>query len=225
MEIIPYFDKLMTCIHCQKDFTTTKIRKSTIKLEHTDSDFRAVYKTVNPMYYNVFVCEHCGLAFTEDFSKYFAPGSADMLKKRICDHWEPHSFSGERSLIQAIQTYQLAIICGEIKKEKHIILAGLALRTAWLYREQDKTEWELRFLESAREEYIESYLVGDYAGSTMTELKVLFLVGELSRRLGDFTMATKYFSKIIEQQNTTTEISILKKTKAIWQEMRDNKKD
>ncbi|MBQ0138493.1 MAG: DUF2225 domain-containing protein [Kurthia sp.] len=223
MEITPYYNKQITCIHCGKNFTTTKIRKSTIKVLETESDFHQIYQGVNPLYYNVFVCEHCGLAFTSEFSTYFAPGTKEILVNRICSNWKPHSFNGERTLEQAIQSYQLAIICGEIKKESHVLLAGLALRTAWLYRELGKLDWESRFLESARAEYIDSYLHGDYQRTAMTEMKVLFLIGELSRRLNDSETATKYFSKIIEQQRSSTEIAIIKKTIEIWQEMRGEK--
>lgn len=223
MEITPYYDKQITCIHCNENFTTTRIRKSTIKVIETESDFHQIYKGVNPLFYNVYVCEHCGVSFTNDFSTYFAPGTKEMLVSRICENWTPHSFNGERTIEQAIQAYQLAIICGEIKKESHVLLAGLALRTAWLYRESGKLEWEQRFLESSRDEYINSFLHGDYQRTSMTEMKVLFLVGELSRRLNDIETATKYFSKIIEQQRSSTEIAIIKKTKEIWQEMRGEK--
>lgn len=223
MEMIPYYDKKVNCIHCKKNFTTTKIRKSTTKITVTDTDFKPTYISVNPIFYNVFVCEHCGLAFTEDFSTYFPPGTKESIETRICQHWIPHSFSGERTLNQAIQSYQLAIICGEIKKEKHVLLAGLALKTAWLYREQGKTDWELRFLESARDEYVDCYLHGDYRGTAMSEMKVLYLIGELSRRIGDKETATKYFSRIIEQQRQSTEKRIIDMTKEIWQEMRSEK--
>lgn len=223
MEITPYYDKQITCIHCQKKFDTIKIRKSTVKIVEIESDFHPIYKDVNPLYYNVFVCEHCGLAFTKEFSTYYPPNTKENLETRICNNWQPHSFNGIRTLDQAIQAYQLAIICAEIKKEKSVLLAGLALRTAWLYREQEKFDWETRFLESSREKYIDSYLTGDYKGSAVTELKVLFLVGEISRRLGDIDTATKYFSKIIEQQRSSSEIDIITKTKEIWQEMRHEK--
>ncbi|VEI08682.1 DUF2225 domain-containing protein [Kurthia zopfii] len=220
MEITPYYDKQITCIHCKNNFNTTKIRKSTVKIVTSDTDFKSNYYSVNPTLYNVFVCEHCGLAFTEDFSNYFPPGTQESLQRRICDHWTKHSFNGERSLNQAIQAYQLAIICGEIKKEKHVVLAGLALRTAWLYREQEKFDWEMRFLESARDEYIECYLHGDYRGTPMTEIRVLYLIGELSRRINDEETAIKHFSKVIEKQRTTNETRIIQMTKDIWQEMR-----
>lgn len=220
MELIPYYNKAITCIHCKKSFKTTKIRKSSTKLTTTDSDFKPIYSDINLLYYHVFVCEFCGLSFTKDFSPYFPPGTKEMMQQRICAHWIPHSFNGERNLDQAIQSYQLAIICGEIKKEKHVVLAGLALKTAWLYRDQGKIDWELRFLESARDEYIECYLIGDYQGTSMTEFKVLYLIGELSRRIGDLATATKYFSRIIEQQRTSTELRIIQLTKDVWQEMR-----
>lgn len=221
MGITPYYDKEIKCINCKKSFKTTKVRKSSTKLTTTDSDFKPNYSDVNLLCYHVFVCEFCGLSFTKDFSTYFPPNTQEALQKRICAHWIPHSFNGERNLDQAIQSYQLAIICGEIKKEKHVVLAGLALKTAWLYREQCKKDWELRFLESARDKYIECYLIGDYHGTSMTEFKVLYLIGELSRRIGDLNTATKYFSRIIEQQRTSTEHRIIQLTKEIWQEMRN----
>ncbi|WP_336864059.1 DUF2225 domain-containing protein [Peribacillus frigoritolerans] len=28
---------------------------------------------VNPLYYNIFVCPHCGFSYSEDFSRYFPP--------------------------------------------------------------------------------------------------------------------------------------------------------
>src|SRR5690606_37916463 len=150
--------------------------KSTVKIVTSDTDFKSNYYSVNPTLYNVIVCEHCGLAFTEDFSNYFPPGTQETLQRSISDHWTKQSSNDECSLYQAIKSYQLAIFCGEIKKEKHVVLAGLALRTAWLYREQEKFDWEMRFLESARDEYIECYLHGDYRGTPMTEIRVLYLI-------------------------------------------------
>ncbi|MGW6662291.1 MULTISPECIES: DUF2225 domain-containing protein [Peribacillus] len=43
--------------------------------------------------------------------------------------------------------------CGALKKEKHIILAGICLQIAWLYRINKNKEQEERFLRFALKEY------------------------------------------------------------------------
>lgn len=221
MEVSPYYEKQMDCIHCKKKFKTTKIRTKMLKIGATDSDFRPVYENdVNGYFYNVYVCEHCGFAFTDDFTKYFMPGTSDTIEKQITAHWVHHDFSGERTPEQALQAYQLAIVSGQIKKEKHVTLAGLALRCAWIYRTLDQQAAELRFTRIARDQYIETFSTGDYSGSNMTEVRVAYLIAELSRRLDERETAIRYFSTVIEQQRTSNETKIIEMAKDAWNEMR-----
>ncbi|WP_412762735.1 DUF2225 domain-containing protein [Peribacillus frigoritolerans] len=85
-----------------------------------------------------FVCPHCGFSYSEDFSRYFPPTTMEIILEKVSSHWVPHHFSKEISIKDAINTYKLASYCGALKKEKHIILAGLCLRIAWLYRIKPK---------------------------------------------------------------------------------------
>ncbi|MDQ0881707.1 uncharacterized protein (DUF2225 family) [Peribacillus sp. V2I11] len=64
--------------------------------------------------------------------------------EKVSSQWIPHHFSKERSIKDAINTYKLASYCGALKKEKHIILAGIRLRIAWLYRINQTKEQEER---------------------------------------------------------------------------------
>ncbi|MDI2586483.1 DUF2225 domain-containing protein [Psychrobacillus sp. NEAU-3TGS] len=225
MEISPYYQKSIECLHCKKQFITTKVRSKFVKVESYASDFQPIYqnKEVNPLLYNIFVCEHCGASFTEEFSKYFAPGIKDEIQEKIANKWVPRSYGNERSIELGINTYKLGIIFGTIKKEKFINIAGLALRTAWLYRLQQKQTDELRFIEIARDRYVDSYSFGDYSGTQMSETKVLYLIAELSRRIGDVEYATRYFSKVIEKQSTSFEPKIVEMAKERWQEIREQK--
>lgn len=221
MEVSPYYEKQMDCIHCKKKFKTTKIRTKMLKIGATDSDFRPVYENdINGYFYNVYVCEHCGFAFTDDFTKYFMPGTSDTIEKQITTHWVHHHFSGERTPEQALQAYQLAIVSGQIKKEKHVTLAGLALRCAWIYRMLGQQNAEMRFMRIARDQYIEAFSTGDFSSSNMTEVRVAYLTAELSRRLDERDIAIRYFSTVIEQQRTSNETKIIEMAKDAWNEMR-----
>ena len=61
------------------------------------------------------------------------------------------------------------------------------------------------------------------SGTQMSETRVLYLIAELSRRIGDVEYATRYFSKVIEKQSTSLEPKIVEMAKERWQEIRENK--
>lgn len=223
MELTPYYDKDITCLHCKEIFPTTKVRTKFIKVVETASDFQPIYKEVNGIYYNVHVCEHCGFSFTDDFSKYFAPGTQELIQQEITNKWVHRSYNGERTVFQAMETYKLALVCGTLKKEKNVAMAGLALRLGWLYRSLNNEGQEERFLTLARDYYAESYSTGDYSGTQMSEIRMLYMIAELSRRIGDIDEATRNFSRIIEKQSTATEPKIIDMAKEQWQLIREEK--
>ena len=57
-------------------------------------------------------------------------------------------------------------------------------------------EEEKRFLTIARNFYNASYSEGDFAGTQMSETKVLYLIAELSWKIGDKDEAIKSFSRV-----------------------------
>ncbi len=225
MEITPFYEIQIECIHCKNKFPSFKVRTKFIKINHTESDFRPIYSdsNVNAFFYNVFVCEHCGFSFTEDFTKYFAPGVQGEIQKQITHKWVPHDFNGERTISQALQTYKLGLLSGTIKKEKFVTLAGLALRLAWIYRSLENTEQENRFLKMARDYYIESFSVEDYTGTQMTSLRIMYIIAELSFRINDLENATRFFSKVIEKQSIGGEAKLIDMAKEQWQLVRNER--
>ncbi|WP_421662592.1 DUF2225 domain-containing protein [Lysinibacillus telephonicus] len=226
MEISPYYEKKVDCLCCKKTFPTYKVRSKSIKVDHTDTDFCPIYSdsNVNALFYNIFVCEHCGFSFTEDFSKYFAPGTREVIEEQITKKWVPRSFNGERTIDQAIESYKLAFVSGMLKKEKAVSLAGLALRIGWLYRSLKNEEQENRFIKIARDQYIESFSTEDYKGTQMSDTRIMYMIAELSRRIGDLDDATRFFSKVIESQRIDGgEAKLVDLAKEQWQLVREQR--
>ncbi|WP_332648991.1 DUF2225 domain-containing protein [Lysinibacillus sp. 54212] len=225
MEISPFYEKKIDCLHCKKSFPTLKVRSKFVKVEDTGTDFQPMYAegNVQAMYYNVFVCEHCGFSFTEDFTKYFAPGVAEEIQKQITNNWVHHDFKGERTVFQAIQAYKLALLCANIKKEKFVAKAGLALRLAWLYRSLKNDGQEMRFMQIARDQYMESFSTEDYASTQMSGVRIMYMIAELSRRLGDYENSTRFFSRVIENQRVGGEAKLVEMAKEQWQLIRQER--
>lgn len=225
MEISPYYEKKIDCLHCKKSFPSLKVRTKMIKIDHTESDFQPIYaeNQVNALYYNVFVCQYCGFSFTEDFNKYFAPGVKEQIDAKISNNWIPHSFKGERTVFDAIQAYKLALLCATIKKEKYVITSGLALRLGWLYRSLKNSGQEQRFLKLARDHYMESFSTEDYANTQMSTVRIMYMIAELSRRIGDYENATRFFSRVIENQRVGGEAKLVDMAKEQWELVREER--
>lgn len=225
-ELLPLYDKKFECLMCKKTFTSKKVRSRFVKVTEYDTDFCPSYASeeANPLLYYVKVCPHCGFSFSEDFLPIFSPDSKNEIVKKVCDQWVPQDFGQERTIQTAIQTYKLAAYCGTLKKEKHINLSGLYMRLGWLYRGLENQEQERRFTNLALQEYMDSYMTDDYKGTQVSEVRLLYLIGELSRRTDNIPQAIKYFSKVIEKQKSTTETATIELAKDRWHEIKEMQK-
>ncbi|MDP4164106.1 MAG: DUF2225 domain-containing protein [Bacillota bacterium] len=224
-QLDPFYDKNFECLVCKKAFRSKKIRTRFIKVTAFETDFAPVYQSneMNPTLYHIQVCPHCGFTFTEDTFKYFPPGTIESIQEKVSKRWVPRNFSERRTINQALQTYKLAIYCGILKKEKHITLAGMYLRVAWLYRTLQNLDQEQRFMKLALKEYQESYLNDDFRGTQVSEVKLLYLIGELSRRTFQIEQAVKHLSMVIERQRQSVEPKIIEMARDRWQEIREEK--
>ncbi|TFE03790.1 DUF2225 domain-containing protein [Jeotgalibacillus salarius] len=225
MELTPLYAKSVTCGLCKHKFTSTKIRGRFVRVKEYSTDLMPVYEdsSINPNLYHVHVCTECGYSFTDDFALYFPPGGKEEIQDKISKHWQHLDFSGERTPDDAIKAYKLAIYMATIKREKSIILAGLYLRLSWLYRNRDH-EQEERFQRLAVKAYKDAYSKEDYAGTQITTERVLYLIAELSLRLGEDEDATRHFSKIIEKQHNSNDPKMVHMAKERWQTYREERK-
>lgn len=226
MELEPLYDRKITCLCCKKTYMTKKIRSRFIKAIKHDTDFCSYYhkEDLNPLLYYVSVCPHCGFSSSEEFTSYFPAATLEEIKSKICNNWSGLNYCETRTIEESINTYKLGIYSATLKKEKYIAIAGLYMRLAWLLRTYNHTEQEIRFTDLALDAYIKSYMEDDYQNTHMSEVRLLYLIGELSRRTEKYKQATLYFSKVIQKQNETIEKGIVQMARDRWQEFREEQK-
>ena len=214
----PFYEKKMTCIFCGETFNTLRVRSRFAIPYQIDSDFCPHYRSgnYNPHFYFINVCSECGFAFSEEFSDQFPKGAEEVIRVQITKNWTSRNFGQVRDIQKALESYKLAILAGSLKKEKNTVLAGLCLRLAWLYRAENNWEQEKRFLSLALNAYEESFVRSDFTGTSMTEIKVMFMIGELSRRLGQYSKAVSFFSKIVQHENAKDEQKMVKMARVQW---------
>ncbi|NEU31452.1 DUF2225 domain-containing protein [bacterium LRH843] len=216
-KVTPLYEKKVECLFCNDSFQTMRMRSRFIRVKHMDSDFYTEYKdsSLNPYFYEVDVCPTCGFASTEMFTADFPPGTMSVIEEQFRG-WRRQDFGRERTVNDAIRTLKLGVLTATLKKEKHLVIAGLCLKLSWLFRMEGKKEQEQRFLKKALIHYKKSYEHSDYFGTTMTDMKMLYLIGELSRRLGHEADAIKYFSSVIQHKNKAFEQKIVEMAREQW---------
>ncbi len=216
----PLYDKKVSCPYCGKMFTSKKVRSRFVKPLKVDSDFGPLFAANdenNPLYYYVNVCPECGVFFSEDFSKNIGQTARKAVQQQITDKMDTSTdYWGKRDFDKAVRAYKLAIYTGQLVKEKHIVFANLCIRIAWLQRAVNNKEEEMRFLQLAVSEFENSYIHSDFNHETTSEISILYLIGELNRKLGNYTEAVKYFTTVIEHPDRSRYVKYVNLAREQW---------
>jgi len=213
------YTKNYTCPLCSKKFSTQKPRHSRLKLIKEHGDFFKEYESINPSYYLVNVCNHCGYAYTDQFDK-LQPAQKEQLEEKVAENWHPRDYGGIRDDKMALEALKLAILCGQIQGVNYNILCTLLLHTAWIYRELKDDENEKRFLFLAKEYFLKLYQE-DSSGDTDIA-KLLYLLGELSRRLENYNEAVSWFSKLVSDKKTMDQ-KLINRAREQWMDIKKKK--
>jgi uncharacterized protein (DUF2225 family) len=204
------------CICCQASFKTSRVRPSFKKATKTDSDFCSYYKTVNPDFYVVRVCPDCGFAATENFSEKLSEKQKTAYYEKMGSQWKYRDYGMERGEDVAMECYKLSLLTAQAIGEKDRVIAALLHHIAWLYRYEGNREQEDRFLKFARDAYVRVY---ETETDSLSNARLMFLIGDLNRRLGDFHAAVKWFGRVI-QEKKITDAAMIRSSREAWQNIR-----
>lgn len=193
----PLFQVKVNCNYCEATFQSSRVRPSFKKSAKTDTDFCIHYKDINPDYYVVRVCPYCGYTSTENSTDKLTASQRVAFKEKIADRWVMRDLSGERSWDDAMFSYKLALVTAQLKNEKGRVIAGLLHHIAWLYRYKGDTEQENRFMQYALDEYTRTF---ETEAGDVNNARLMYLMGELSRRLKHYNQAVKWFSRVINDK-------------------------
>ncbi len=218
------YNKTLKCPVCNKDFEATKVRTKSIKVESRDSDFCVHYEGLNPMFYEISVCENCGYAaFTEKFEQLDFK-SAGKIAETIAPRWNKRSYKGDRTIDIALETFKLALFNLQVIKAKNVDLAKVCLRISWLYRLK-KDEKEREFLQFTLNCYNEIFEKERLPVDKLDEATCMYMIAELNRRVGNFDDSIKWFSKFISSSIGRSNAMLLEKARDQFQLAKDNKID
>ncbi len=146
------------------------------------------------------------------------PESLSRLKETIAS-----ASPGESSrfdLKTALSRHLLACETYHLVGASPLRRARLAHRIAWFYRIGHNAEEERRFLSEALDFYLTAYHFEDLADAKLSDLEILYLLGELSFRLGREADAVTIFDHLVRDSRLESKESFRRMVHRRWYEAR-----
>ncbi|MCM3338882.1 DUF2225 domain-containing protein [Paenibacillus sp. MER TA 81-3] len=219
MEVEPLYLLQVECPYCKNTFQSSRVRSRFKKPIHIDSDFCPHFgeDKVNPDFYVVRVCPECGCASTENSLKQWLPTHRKDFEEVVASQWKSREYAGERTWEQALETYKLALLTAQTIGESKRVVAGLLHHIAWLYRYRNDTKNELRYLRFALDSYISVF---EHEWRDQNDARLIYIIGELYRRLGELNEAAKCFGRIIHDKHIM-DAAMIRAAREQWAAIRE----
>lgn len=208
------FDKTYTCPICGKEFSSKTIRAGRNKLVEQELDLRAKYDTADPVKYEAVVCGSCGFAALARFFKPMPTAQEKLIRENISSNFKGLPEVGETySYDEAIVRYKLVLANTVVKGGTNSEKAYVCLKMAWLYRGKAESlpedaenredtlkqlkQAELECLTNAYEGFNAAFSQETFPMCGMDETTVMYLVGELARRVGKYEETGRWISQVL----------------------------
>ena len=198
------YAKKFDCPVCGHNFKSNVIRESKIRVQSIDFDLRPICTPIDPILYNIIVCDSCGYsAVNKTFSK-ITNRQSEIILSEITPHFKPQPYPKEPEVEMAIERYKLALLNAIVKKAKDGEKAYICMKITWLYRiKGNDLVNEQRFADLTVKGFT-SALANEYAPIMgLEEGTVLCLLGAFSMFLGQNESALKFLSELILYQNAS----------------------
>lgn len=204
------YNKTVTCPVCGAIIQAVSVKNSSCKIIKRDSDLFNYYSNINPYFYNVWLCNKCGYAaMKSDFLK-IREFQKDLIKQNISPKWHSKNYPDVYDINIALERYKLSLLNYTVIKAPSSKKAMNCLKIAWMYRLLKDSEHEQLFLSTALEGFVDAYANEKCPIYGMDKFTLIYLIGELYRRIGQTDKALLWFSNVI----TTSGVSQKLKDKA-----------
>ena len=189
------FDKQIVCPVCNSHFKAKTVKSKSPRVISKDSDFFIRYSVVNPYFYDVLICNSCGYAaMRSDFEK-LKSHKKELVLSNVTPKWKPREYPHILDEKLAIERYKLALLNAMLIDLPNSTKGMISLKIAWLNRLLDNNIQETLFLKQALEGFNTAYMTEIFPIYGLQRDSLMYLLGELNRRLGNNQDALQWYSK------------------------------
>lgn len=199
------YDKTYQCPVCNTEFTSKALRSGKNKVISTDSDLYSHFSIINPLLYDVIVCE-CGYASLSKTFDQLRPSQIDWIRQEITSKYQKTDYPVILNAASGIKRYKLALLNAAVKKSRLGERAYICLKIGWLYRDLGDEDNERLFLEHAKADFLKAFSSERFPIFELDEITTTYLIADLSRQAGDFETALRWAGELITKKGTPTRI-------------------
>lgn len=215
------FEKSFSCPVCMNEFKALAVRAGKTKLLGTELDLRPKYENVEPLKYDVIVCDKCGCASLSRFWGPMTPSQRKAFVEQIGKSYKKKIYiTGAYTYEHALERYQLALANAMVKGVKASEKAYICLKAGWLLRSQIETLDEesdsekISNLINMEEEYLANALEGFVVARSkelmpicgMDEATLDYLLATLMYRLKKYEQAAKMVGNLLVSRTANSRI-------------------
>ncbi|HWP97838.1 MAG TPA: DUF2225 domain-containing protein [Syntrophomonadaceae bacterium] len=196
------YDKQIDCPLCDQKTALRVVKRSTLRLAGRDSDSMPTYKFINPLFYDVWQCNHCGYAALEGyFTREIAPDDKKVLLQEVAARWIERTFPGIYESGMALNRYKIALYCTNLRRSDQTEITLLYLKMAWIYRTKHDQGMEARCLALALEGFKSLYEVGHFPVAGMDESALIYMIADLCNRTADNQQSLRWLEMVLTNQS------------------------
>ena len=200
------FDKQIVCPVCGSHFKAKTVKSKSPRVISKDSDFFIRYSVANPYFYDVLICNSCGYAaMRSDFEK-LKSHKKDLVLSNVTPKWKPREYPDILDENLAIERYKLALLNAVLLDLPNSTKGMISLKIAWMYRLLDNNTQETLFLTQALEGFNDAYVNEIFPMYGLQRDSLMYLLGEINRRLGNNQDALLWYSKTIVNTNSSYKV-------------------
>jgi uncharacterized protein len=200
------YDKTYICPVCEITFKDRTLRTGKTRLISTDSDLRSYYSPIDPIFYDVVLCNNCGYTAINSLFNKINSRQIELISSTISPKFKPHFYPLIYDVDVAIERYKLALLNCVIKNAKDSEKAFICLKLGWLYREKNipaqEKVYHTHTLDGLKRVFENE--APPFCG--LSEYTVMYLIGELSRKLDENETALLWFGKLIISSNANNRL-------------------
>ena len=191
------YSKKYTCPVCMAEFEELTVRRSKLRQVSMDTDFRTIYRAIDPNLYEVIFCNTCGYAALLNYFDRITPKQQDWIKEKITPNHKYTEFSAPFTPADGLTRYKRAIACAQAINAKTSQKAILCLKMAWICRDIKDEKNEQALLRMTYNGLKEAFTSENFPIGNMDEPTVKYMIAELARRLGEYEEALRMIGDVI----------------------------
>ncbi len=207
------FDKKYTCPVCDSPVVGKTVKTGKAKLLRTDMDLRNVFEGVEPLKYEVVVCQKCGYAALTRFFDTVTTVQQKYIQEKITPNFKPLNDEGEElTYEQALTRYNVAYANAVVKMAKASEGAYICLKAGWLCRSYKESlgaaeakpeliakvaAMETDYLKKAYDHFTKAVQSENFPICGMDENTVDYLLAVLAMECGEYSVSSRMLSKLL----------------------------